>query len=85
MSAGRWALRGGKWRVIGAASTGSRRWPPFDVLDSLAGAMEENSDLLAAERRALVQCVQRLPSSQRELLHMRYHAGRSLQELAGSL
>ncbi|MBN1670504.1 MAG: RNA polymerase subunit sigma, partial [Kiritimatiellae bacterium] len=41
--------------------------------------------LLAAERRALVQCVQRLPDDQRELLHMRYHRGRSLEELARHL
>ena len=53
-----------------------------DVIALLAAAAEESADVFEAERRALEECLQKLPQPQRVLVETAYAPGVRIDELA---
>lgn len=53
-----------------------------DVFELLAQTVEEYSDTLEAGRRALEQCMEKLPAPQRHLLEAAYAPGVQIDQLA---
>jgi RNA polymerase sigma-70 factor (ECF subfamily) len=55
------------------------------LLDRVSATLAEESGPVASRRQALSACLEKLPPRQRELVRMRYEAGRSLDDLARAL
>jgi RNA polymerase sigma-70 factor (ECF subfamily) len=53
-----------------------------EVFEILAQTVEEHSETLEAERRALGQCMEKLPAPQRQLLEAAYAPGVRIDQLA---
>jgi RNA polymerase sigma-70 factor, ECF subfamily len=56
-----------------------------DVFERLARTVEEQSETLEAERRALDQCLQKLPEGQRQLVQAAYAPGVRVDRLASEM
>jgi RNA polymerase sigma-70 factor (ECF subfamily) len=55
------------------------------LLDRVAATLAEEAGPVAARRRALSACLEKLPPDQRELVKQRYESGRSLDDLARAM
>ena len=55
---------------------------PLEILDEVGGVMAEEAPSLSEESKALSECVQKLPESDRTLLRSRYQEGTPLSALA---
>lgn len=58
---------------------------PDEILENVAGSINEDDDTLVRERNALRNCVEALPSYQRDMLRMRYEQDTSLKDLAAMI
>jgi RNA polymerase sigma-70 factor (ECF subfamily) len=56
-----------------------------DVCELLARTVEEQSETLEAERRALDRCLQKLPDRQRQLVQAAYAPGTRIDQLASQI
>lgn len=56
-----------------------------EFLTAVAGEAEAGADALERRERLLHDCVARLPADHRDALHLRYHEGLSLEEMAARL
>ena len=56
-----------------------------DFLRSVADEAETSADHLERRERVLHDCVEKLPDDHREVLHLRYHEGLSLEDMAARL
>jgi RNA polymerase sigma-70 factor (ECF subfamily) len=56
-----------------------------EFLRTVADEAEQSGEHLEAREKLLFQCVEKLPDDHREVLHLRYQEGLSLEEMAGRL
>jgi len=56
-----------------------------DVIALLATTLDESAESLEAERHALEECLQKLPTEHRELINLAYAPGIRIDELAAGL
>lgn len=80
----RWAFGVARFEALEYRRTRARDRHLFDdeVLKLIAAEAEASADAFAAERRALEDCLQRLPSPQRALVQTAYAPGVRIDELA---
>lgn len=83
----RWAFGVARLEALAAARDRARDRHVFgdDLLRLLADEAQQAADGHAARRRALERCLEKLPTSQRELLRAAYAEGTHIGRLAGDL
>jgi RNA polymerase sigma-70 factor (ECF subfamily) len=83
----RWAFGVARMEVLAFRRDRARDRHCFgeDVFELLAQTVEEQSDTLEAERRALERCMEKLPTPQRQLLEAAYAPGVRIDQLARQL
>jgi RNA polymerase sigma-70 factor (ECF subfamily) len=57
----------------------------MEILDGVAATYVEEANPIADRRRILARCLEKLPPFHRNLVRLRYEAGRSLDDLASSM
>jgi RNA polymerase sigma-70 factor (ECF subfamily) len=57
----------------------------MEILDQVLPALVEDAAPMADRRRVLAKCIEKLPPYHRQLVRLRYEAGRSLEELSQHL
>jgi RNA polymerase sigma-70 factor (ECF subfamily) len=82
-----WAFGIAKLEVLGWQRDRARDRHVFgsEITQLIAVEIEERSDRLAAQRRALEACLERLPAAQRQLVRAAYAPGTRINDVAGSL
>jgi len=54
----------------------------LEIMDAVTGTLEKEEHRLAEERRALLECIKKLPAEDQGLVKLRYETDLSLKELA---
>ena len=82
-----WASQIARFKVLNAVSRYARERVIFDqdTISQMAQVIEERVSTLDDRRRALESCLARLPSSQRQLIELRYTDGQAIDRISQSI